>query len=259
MTQSFFIADMGERKAGAAALLMGGGGGNINLRVKDGQIRFGQSNFLARSRGEFARNAILPVIVDAPSDWQAAAGMSDDFRESAAHATDVRAVVAEVKKRHPALPVFVVGTSRGTVSAAHLARQLEGEIAGVVLTASFFYVRGQGRWPTWLPMLASFDWSQVKLPLLLVHHSDDGCTSTPYRDAARLEKRYPLVTVHGGKPPESRPCEPFSPHGFFGKEPRRSTRSRRGCWASRSRRKSSRCCTPLRSSCRRCCSSWCSR
>ena len=51
--------------------------------------------------------------------------MSDTFR-AGAHAADVRAVVAEVKRRYPGLPVFIVGTSRGTVSAAHLAAALHG-------------------------------------------------------------------------------------------------------------------------------------
>jgi hypothetical protein len=203
VTQSFFIANMGARKAEAAALMLIGGGGNINLRVEGGQVRFGQGNFLPRSRREFIRNGVLPVILDNPSDQQAGSGMSDQFRESAAHATDVRAVVAEVKRRYPGLPVFVVGTSRSTISAAHLAVALDGEIAGVVLSASF------------LP----FDGSKVRMPVLLVHHVDDGCRHTPYREAARLEKRYALVSVHGGKPPESGPCEPFSAHGFLGKEP----------------------------------------
>ena len=41
---------------------------------------------------------------------------------------------------------------------------------------------------------------------------------TPYREAQRLGSRYPLITVHGGKPAESGPCEPLSNHGYFGKE-----------------------------------------
>jgi hypothetical protein len=215
VTQSFFIANMGGRKPEAAALLLIGGGGNINLRSEGGQIKFGQGNFLPRSRREFIRNGILPVILDNPSDQQGGSGMSDRFRESAAHAGDVRAIVAEVKKRYPGLPVFAVGTSRSTVSVAHLAVALEGELAGVVLSSSLFY--GGGRAMT--PMLAAFDWSKIKLPLLLVHHVDDGCTWTPYRDAARLAKRFPLVSVEGGKPAESGPCDPFAQHGFYGREP----------------------------------------
>ena len=218
VTQSFFIANMGEHKAQAAALLLIGGGGAINLRTEGGQIKFGQGNFLPRSRREFIRNGILPVILDNASDQQGSAGMSDDFREGAAHVTDMRAVVAEIKKRYPGVPVFIVGTSRSTLSAAHLAVRLEAELTGVVLTSSYFYSRGQGSRGAMIPMLASFNWSKIKLPVLFVHHLDDGCFATPYRDAKRLETRYPLVTVNGGKPAESGPCDPFAQHGFFGKE-----------------------------------------
>ena len=214
VSQPFFFAAMGARKAEAAALLFIGGGGGISLRLEEGQVRFSQGNFLPRARREFIRNGILPVILDNPSDQQAGDGMSDAFRESAAHVTDVRAVVAEVKKRHPGLPVFLVGTSRSTYSVAHLAKALEGEIAGAVLTSSYFYAGGRSR----TPMLASFDWAKIRARLLFVHHVDDGCAATPYREAAKLEKRYPLVTVRGGKAPSGPACEPFSQHGFYGKE-----------------------------------------
>lgn len=214
VSQPFFIAAMGARKAEAAALLFIGGGGNISLRLEEGQVRFSQGNFLPRARREFIRNGILPVILDNPSDQQAGDGMSDAFRESAAHVTDVRAVVAEVKKRHPGLPVFLVGTSRSTYSVAHLAKALEGEIAGAVLTSSYFYAGGRSR----APMLASFDWAKIRAPLLFVHHVDDGCAATPYLEAARVGKRFPLVSVEGGSPAQSGPCEPFSQHGFLGRE-----------------------------------------
>jgi pimeloyl-ACP methyl ester carboxylesterase len=214
VTQSFFIASMGGRKAEAVALLLVGGGGNINLRVANGQIRFAQGNFLPRSRREFIRNGIVPVILDNPSDQQAGAGMSDNFRAGAAHAADLRAVAGEAKKRYPGLPVFVVGTSRSTVSAAHLAVALHPEVAGAVLSASLFYTDSRQR----SVALAGFDWSKVKMPLLLVHHEDDGCGATPYLDAQRLGGRFPLVTVRGGKPAQSGPCDPLAQHGFFGKE-----------------------------------------
>jgi pimeloyl-ACP methyl ester carboxylesterase len=214
VTLSFFVANMGSRKPEAVALLLAGGGGNINLRREQGQIRFQQGNFLPRSRREFIRNGVLPVILDNPSDQQAGEGMSDGFRAGPAHAIDVRAVAAEMKKRHPGLPVFVVGTSRSTVSAAHLGAALEGEIAGVILTSSLFFRDVRARFPE----LAGFNWSKVKVPLLFVHHRDDGCGATPYFEAERLARRFPLVSVSGGKPAQSGPCEPLSQHGFFGKE-----------------------------------------
>lgn len=214
VTQSFFVANMGKHRPQAVALLFAGGEGNIRLRVEGGQIRFQQGNFLPRSRREFVRNDVLPVILDNASDQQSAAGMSDHFRASAAHADDMRAVIAEVKRRYPGLPVFAVGTSRGTVSAAHLAAALHGELAGAVLTSSLFFsdVRAQR------VALAGFDWSSIKMPLLLVHHEDDGCGATPYSEAERLGRRFPLVTVRGGKPSESGPCDPLAQHGFYGKE-----------------------------------------
>jgi hypothetical protein len=214
VTQAFFIANMGSRKPQTAALLLIGGGGNINLRVEGGQIRFQQGNFLPRSRREFIRNNVLPVILDNPSDQQAGQGMSDSFRASAEHAADIRAVTAEVKRRHPGVPVFVVGTSRSTLSAAHLSVSLQGELNGAVLTSSLFYTDIRQRFAA----LARFDWSKVKMPLLVVHHEDDRCGATPYHEAQRLAPRFPLVTVKGGKPPESGPCEPLAQHGFFGRE-----------------------------------------
>lgn len=214
VTLSFFVANMGGRKPEAVALLLAGGGGNISLRRERGQIRFQQGNFLPRSRREFIRNGVLPVILDNPGDQQAGEGMSDGFRAGPAHATDVRAVAAEIKKRHPGLPVFVVGTSRSTVSAAYLATALEAELAGAVLTSSLFFGDIRRR----SPALAGFNWSKVKMPLLLVHHEDDGCGATPYFEAERLARRFPLITVRGGKTPESGPCEPLAQHGFYGRE-----------------------------------------
>jgi hypothetical protein len=212
VTQSFFIASMGDRKAEAAALLFIGGGGNIRLRMEGGEPKFGAGNFLPRSRAEFIRNGILPVIMDNPSDQQAGSGMSDVFRQSEAHAADVRAVLAELRRRYPGLPLFLVTTSRSTISAAYLGRALGGEVAGVVLSSSMFYYQRR-------PLLASFNFDALKTPILFVHHREDGCESTPFHEADRLGAKFPLVAVKGGKPPESGPCEPFAPHGFFGREP----------------------------------------
>lgn len=212
---SIFIAGMGAVEPKAEALMLIGGGGNIHLRMEQGRVRFGAQNFLPRARREFIAEGILPVILDNPSDQQAGQGMSDEFRGSAEHVADMRAVVAEIKRRYPGLPVFVVGTSRSTLSAAYLARALAGEISGVVLSSSlFFAASGAGA----RPALAAFAWDDVKVRLLLVHHRADACGATPYYAAERLAARFLLVSVSGGKPPQSGPCDPLSPHGYFGRE-----------------------------------------
>jgi hypothetical protein len=66
--------------------------------------------------------------------------------------------------------------------------------------------------------LSGFDFRTIKVPVLLVHHVSDPCVVTPYGDAARLSDKHPLISVFGGSLPQSGPCDPFSAHGFFGKE-----------------------------------------
>ena len=209
VTQSFFIAGMGERKAEAIALLYVGGGGIIRLHMEGGRPKFGANNFLPRARGDFIRNGVLPVVMDAPSDQPG--GLTDYYRVSSEQTEDARAVVAELKKRYPGLPLYVVGTSKGTVTAAYVGRALGRELAGVVLTSSLFA-------PPRGATLAGFDYASIKAPLLFVHHREDGCESTPYAEAHRLAARYTLISVSGGKAPESGPCEPYGPHGYYGKE-----------------------------------------
>ncbi|HEX9396347.1 MAG TPA: hypothetical protein VF943_06340 [Burkholderiales bacterium] len=209
VTQSFFVAGMGGRKPEAVALLYVGGDGIIRLRMEGGQPKFSTNNFLPRSRGEFIRNGVQPVVMDSPSDQPS--GLTDHYRSSEQQAEDARAVLAELKKRFAQLPVFLVGTSRGTISAAFLGRALGNEVAGVVLTSTLFLSpRGAS--------LSGFDYASIKAPLLFVHHREDTCQQTPYNEAHRLSARYPLISVKGGKPAESGPCDPFAAHGYWGNE-----------------------------------------
>jgi hypothetical protein len=34
----------------------------------------------------------------------------------------------------------------------------------------------------------------------------------------RLSQSYPLISVSGGDPPQTGPCDPLAPHGYFGRE-----------------------------------------
>ena len=56
--------------------------------------------------------------------------------------------------------------------------------------------------------------------LLWVHHENDPCAYTSYRDAQRFaeQSRSPLVTVRGGGPGRGGACMPFTAHGFVGVE-----------------------------------------
>jgi len=212
VTQSFLLTIPADGKATAVAVLFPGGPGLIRLRTEEGRIRFGEGNFLVRTRQQFVDRGVAAAVMDAPSDQPR--GMDDLFRLGDKHALDVARVSEEIKRRFPGLPVFLVGTSRGTVSAAAAARALGDSVAGVVLTSSLFIGARAG------PGLSGFDYTKIKAPVLLVHHAEDGCKFTPYHEARRLAeaRQYPLITVSGGKSPTSDPCEAFSAHGYLGKE-----------------------------------------
>jgi hypothetical protein len=68
------------------------------------------------------------------------------------------------------------------------------------------------------PGLSQFNFATIKAPVLFVHHASDQCEVTPYSDAARFSDTYPLITVFGGAPSQSGPCDAFSAHGYLGKE-----------------------------------------
>ena len=216
VTQSFYLPSMGKRKPQAVALLLTA---DIRLRQEEGRIVFSTGNFLLRSRNSFVRNGIVPALLDVPSD-RAGKPTDDHFRRSAEHAIDVRAVLDEMKRRYPGLPVFLVGTSRSTVSVANLAAVLDAEIAGAVLTSALFYEARSNSRQVQQPLLLGFNFSALRVPVLLAHHVDDACPPTPYQAAARLSQRfgYPLISVKGGKPNKSGVCDSLSAHGFYGKE-----------------------------------------
>jgi hypothetical protein len=197
----------------AVAVLLTGGEGLLKLRTEGGAVKFdGGRNFLVRSRGLFRDDEVAVAILDSPSDQQRA-GMDDGFRSGRKHAEDVAAVVEDLKRRFHGAKIFLIGTSRGTISAAYLGRSLGDTVDGVVLTSTLFNGgrRGIG--------LSGFDFGAIKAPVLFVHHVHDRCGNTPYGDAESLGHRFPLITVSGGKPSvESDPCEAQAAHGYYGKE-----------------------------------------
>ena len=209
-TQSYLL--MNHPRPKVVAVMFSGGEGLLRLRWEGKAVKTDASrNFLVRTRGMFRDAEVAVAIADSPSDQQRA-GMDDGFRTSRAHVEDIAAVVKDLRSRFPLAKIFLVGTSRGTLSAAYVGRSLGDQVDGVVLTSTLFYGgrRGIG--------LSGFDFAAIKAPLLFVHHVHDGCAVCPYRDAERLGTRFPLISVSGGKPAETDACEPFSAHGYYGKE-----------------------------------------
>lgn len=65
---------------------------------------------------------------------------------------------------------------------------------------------------------------RIRIPVLVVHHVNDGCKHCLFAGAPRLTERLvnapkkELVPIKGGKT-KGDPCEAFSYHGFNGVEP----------------------------------------
>jgi len=197
----------------ATLVLLPGGAGSIGL--KDGVPTSG--NFLVRSRDLFAAAGFDVAVVGRPSDR---IELDNNFRASADHVTDLRMVVERLRK-DLGKPVWLVGTSRGTVSAAAAGAALgPDEIAGIVLTSSV--TSGSRTSPV---SVFSLDLSEIRVPVLVVHHRDDGCVSCSPRDAARIVDRLSkspsrkFILLSGGSGARGDPCEAMHWHGYVGMEP----------------------------------------
>jgi hypothetical protein len=203
----------------AVAVLITGGYGLLKFEGTGTDIKWNPqgNSYVMLNRQLFVDAATAAAIVDAPTD-QWSIGATPKFRKGADHAADLRAVVADLRKRFPGARIFLVGTSQGSTSAAFVGKALGKDIDGVVLTASVF-VWAPAKWGYLHDSnLVDFDYAQIQAPLLIVHHRDDPCGITPYAPAADLGAKYPLISVKGGSPVQDNGCGPLGPHGFLGRE-----------------------------------------
>jgi pimeloyl-ACP methyl ester carboxylesterase len=203
-------------KPKAAVILFAGGHGGLQLS-EDGGIGWGKGNFLVRTRRQFAEQGLAVVVIDAPSDRQSIPFLNN-FRQTPGHVADIKAAIAWLKKQNT-MPVWLVGTSRGTQSAAFIATQLgvkDNGPDGLVLTSTILTDKKERA-------VTEMALESIAIPVLVVHHQQDGCKHCSYSDVPFLMKklnnvpRKELITITGG---ETRGdfCEAFAHHGFNGQE-----------------------------------------
>jgi alpha/beta superfamily hydrolase len=174
-----------------------------------GVVAATRNNFLLRVADRFVAAGFSVAIADVPSDH--ATGLPDEFRAGPDNAVDIAAIAAFLQQR-AAVPVWLIGTSRGTISAAAAAARIgPPRIAGLVLTSTVW------RAGDFLML------DQIQVPTLIVHNRDDGCAQSPFSSASaglaglRAAPAKDLVAVSGGTS-KSGPCEALSPHGYYGIE-----------------------------------------
>jgi dienelactone hydrolase len=211
VTQRFLL--LTPEKPKADVVLFAGGDGGLEISL-NGSIRFLNNNFLVRTRKLFANRGLAVAVIDAPSDHQRMA--LKEFRQKPEHVADINALIAWLKQQNN-LPVWLVGTSRGTQSAAFIATELsvsQGGPDGLVLTSTIL-LDDKGRAVPEMPV------EKIAIPVLVIHHEQDGCKHCPFSATSGLMKkldrspRKELITFRGG---ENRgdPCEALAYHGFNG-------------------------------------------
>ena len=200
----------------AAVVLFAGGHGGLQL-FPNGSMKWGEGNFLVRSRRLFAAQGLLVAVVDAPSDRQQPPFLQGR-RQRPEHVADVRAVIGWLRETAK-IPVWLVGTSRGTQSVAYLATELHGTEGpdGIVLSSTVV-TDDRGRPVPAMPL------EKIRVPVLVVHHEQDGCVICAFSGVPALmakltgAPRSQLLAFKGGES-SGDPCEAFAYHGFNGIEP----------------------------------------
>jgi len=192
------------KNAKAVVLLFPGGGGVLNLKDDGSTTNF---HTFVRSKDLWAQYGIDSVLVDTPYDLGGGMRNSRSIRD---HQQRILNVVNYYKEKLN-LPVWIFGHSMGTVSVTEFVnggKEKEKLIAGVIVAGTY--------------RSATID-SDVKVPVLAVHHVDDGCASTPFATSERIIDSRPqqsnskFIQIDGGIS-EGDVCGSKAYHGFNQRE-----------------------------------------
>ena len=123
-----FIVTKPDGPVKSAAILFVGGSGKLKLWKGRGPR---SKNFLVRSRAHFAKRGVLTITVDVPSDRRRKG--ANFWRDSDEHRQDIASLISWIKTKTPT-PLWLIGTSRGTISVAYLAGSLP--VNGAVFSAT---------------------------------------------------------------------------------------------------------------------------
>lgn len=197
-------------QAQAVVVLFQGGGGSIGVSgSKDKAWIQRDKAFLSGGSTRFSKNGLAVAVVDAPSDRS---DLNGGFRNSVEHNFDIKKLVEFLKADNSNLPIWLIGTSNGSLTAAGAAVALnETPVAGIVLTST---VTSEHAWSLGQKLVHPVyraDLKKVTQPVLIVHHKNDRCAHSPYQPIEALKKAFPnskkveLISIEGGSD-NSNPC-----------------------------------------------------
>ena len=211
-----------------AVILFAGGNGLLGMTPTGAITTDLQLNFLVRSRWIFAHRGLYVAVVDTPG----AITINGDRRLSAQYSEDVGKVIQDVRTRSGGLPVWLVGTSSGTISAASVAARrplVSGPVKanlsrpdGIVLTATQTQTQSMLPSPC-LRTVFNAKLTNINVPAFATAHKNDGCDCSPPKDMSAVLAALAHSPVKGsqlfagGLPQASTDeCQALTPHGFYG-------------------------------------------
>jgi len=207
--------DRPAHKARASVVLMTGGNGLLSLDAT-GTITDSTGNFLIRSADLFLRHGLNVMMADAAPAHPT--GLNFAARLSATHAAELQGFVNAAFTRW-GKPVWVVGTSNGSISAVTAAGFLPAlaGLRGVVLTSPVTNLTLATQ-----PTFNLFA-QRITVPTQVVWHQNDQCSFSPPAGSAGLFAQIPAhdkasLAFERGHSVATDPCGAFSEHGYAGIE-----------------------------------------
>ena len=195
----------------ASIVMLPGGAGDVGIR-RDGDLRH-DDNFVVRTRALWADRGYAVVIPDAIDG-----GNLRGMRSSPAYAALVAALL-DFAHRQSVGPVFLLGTSQGSIAAMNGAAHLDpSRLAGLVLTESVSVLGGSHE------TVFMADPKNVRVPVLVVANRDDQCKVAPPGNAPRIaaamssSPAVKVMYVNGGTQHSANTCGSLTPHGYYGIE-----------------------------------------
>ena len=218
--QFFGLMNQAASPVGSIVLLSGGNG-RLDITAT-GSLTFGKSNQVVRTRARYAKHGLTTILPDIAADFKV--GGSDvvpGYRATLEHAQDVGGVVAHLRIM-TGKPVFVMGTSRGSLGVSNVISKLSPPTRpdGGVMTSALLSPAIPG---LNVRSIVGDDPKLLAIPLLAVININDKCPVTSPSELKPFAAWYkgsgrrlgtgslnPNITV------DPDPCDARTPHGFWG-------------------------------------------
>ena len=209
----------------ASVVLLTGGNGVLNLNGA-GDARDSQGNFLIRSARRFLNARVNVAMLDSEPAFPAPNGLNNQ-RLTQAHADHLAQVIGAVRTKWPSKPVWLVGTSNGTLSVFNAAARLTGPSlpTGIALTSTVTQPDGTSEMGYVLgadPSLGS-----ITVPTFVMWHQNDTCSVSPATAAMAVyngltnvpaAKKAQKIVTSGQPNVAINACGAFHHHGYNGVE-----------------------------------------